>query len=327
MNFRRPNPRAISLPDLKSRIDWENAGRWFTVLLLAAAAFMVASYARSIDWHSVWNALRSYSKQEILVAAALTVGSFAVYSSFDLYGRYYTGHALSAPRVMLITAISYAFNLTLGSLVGAAGIRLRLYRQIGVKGADVARIIAISVGVNWLGYAAVAGVLFAANVVHLPASWGVRSGTLPVIGCGLLAIVFCYLVATAFYGNANLSLRGRQLSLPSISGALSQLIIGSANWMIMGGVLYFLMQERASYSMTLAVILVASVAGIISRIPGGIGVLEAVSIAILGPLLGETKALVGVLAYRTIYYLVPLVVASVGLLALEARRRRVSTQT
>jgi uncharacterized membrane protein YbhN (UPF0104 family) len=92
--------------------------------------------------------------------------------------------------------------------------------------------------------------------------------------------------------------------------------------MIMGGVFYCLMQGDAHYATTLAVVMVASVAGIISRIPGGIGVLEAVSIAVLGPHLGEAKVLAGVLAYRAIYYLTPLVLASMALVTLEALERR-----
>jgi uncharacterized membrane protein YbhN (UPF0104 family) len=92
--------------------------------------------------------------------------------------------------------------------------------------------------------------------------------------------------------------------------------------MIMGGVFYCLMQGNAHYATSLAVVMVASVAGIISRIPGGLGVLEAVSIAVLAPQLGEAKVLAGVLAYRAIYYLMPLVLASMGLVALEAINRK-----
>jgi uncharacterized membrane protein YbhN (UPF0104 family) len=67
---------------------------------------------------------------------------------------------------------------------------------------------------------------------------------------------------------------------------------------------------------------VSSVAGIISRIPGGIGVLEAVSIAVLAPQIGESKVLAGVLSYRAIYYLAPLLLATIGFLSVEALQRK-----
>ncbi|HSD35889.1 MAG TPA: lysylphosphatidylglycerol synthase domain-containing protein [Rhodocyclaceae bacterium] len=321
------NMRCLTLPtvwfaDLKSRIDWARVGKWFSVVLLLAAGYMIVTRARDVDWQAVWSVIQSYSWLELLAAGMLTACGFAVYSTFDLFGRHYTGHDLQRPRVMLITAISYAFNLTLGSIVGAAGIRLRLYQQLGVKGADVARIIAISVGINWLGYALVAGVLFAANLVSLPDAWHVNPATLPTIGWALLSIVAAYIGTTAFKGDTQFSLRGKDLCVPRLAAALVQLALGCANWLIMGGVLYCLMRTEASYPLTLSVVMVASVAGIISRIPGGIGILEATSIAILAPQLGETKVLAGILAYRAVYYLSPLALATLGLLALEAANRK-----
>ncbi|MDB5802062.1 MAG: hypothetical protein JWL63_3001 [Rhodocyclales bacterium] len=321
------NLRELTLPtvlpsDMKNRINWVQLGKWLTVVLLAAAAVMVVSYARHVDWHAVLNALRSYAAPQIAVAATLTLGSFLLYSCFDLFGRHYTGYALPTWRVMLITAISYAFNLTLGSIVGAAGMRLRLYQQQGVKAADVARIIGISVGINWLGYAIVAGVLFAADMVRLPAAWDVSPTTLPLIGWALISTVAAYLTATLVFGDRNFTLRGRRMCLPKTSTALLQLVLASCNWMLMGAVFYCLLQQCISYPLTLAVVMVSSVAGIISRIPGGIGVLEAVSIAILAPQLTETKVLAGVLAYRAIYYFSPLLLATLGFFTLEALDRR-----
>jgi glycosyltransferase 2 family protein len=321
------NMRCLALPaawflELKSRVDWAKVGKWFSVIVLLAAGYLIVTRARDVDWRAVWSAIQSYSSRELLTAGMLTACGFTVYSTFDLFGRHYTGHDLKRPRVMLITAISYAFNLTLGSIIGAAGIRLRLYQQLGVKASGVARIIAISVGINWLGYALVAGVLFAMNLVSLPEAWHVNPVTLPSIGWGLITIVVVYIGAAAFVGDTQFNLRGKALCVPKLTAALAQLLLGSANWLFMGGVLYCLMRGEASYPLTLSVVMVASVAGIISRIPGGIGILEATSIAILAPQLGETKVLAGILAYRAIYYLSPLALATVGLLTLEAVDRK-----
>ncbi|MEC5387894.1 lysylphosphatidylglycerol synthase domain-containing protein [Uliginosibacterium sp. H3] len=321
MNMRRLSLPSMDFSALKNRIDWVKAGKVVTFGLLAAAAVMIIFYARNIDWNAVARALKSYSAREIAFAGALTACSFLTYSCFDLFGRHYTGYELRTARVMLITAISYAFNLTLGSIVGAAGMRLRLYQQIGVKAGDVGRIILISVGINWLGYALVAGVLFVAGLIQLPPDWEVNARTLPILGWALIAVVASYIGASIFYGDRGFTVRGREVCLPKTGAAVLQLVLASCNWMIMGGVLYCLMQQKVTYALTLAVVMVSSVAGIISRIPGGIGVLEAVSIAILAPQLTEARVLAGVLAYRAIYYLAPLVLATGGFLALQAADR------
>jgi uncharacterized membrane protein YbhN (UPF0104 family) len=322
MNLRRMTLPAMDFSGLKDRINWVKLGKWFTIVLLIVAGVMVAKYAHSMDWNGVIKALRAYPASEIAMASVLTIASFLVYSTFDLFGRHYTNHAVPTWRVMSLTSISYAFNLTLGSILGAAGIRLRLYQQRGISAGDVGRIILISVGVNWLGYAAVAGVLFALNLITLPAAWGVGAHTLPLIGWALMAVVVAYIGTTVFFGDRKFTVRGREVCLPKTPAALAQIALGASNWILMGAVLFCLLHERIAFPLTLAIVMVASVAGIISRIPGGIGVLEAVSIAILSPQMSETKVLAAVLAYRAIYYIAPLLLATCGLLALEAMDKK-----
>lgn len=318
--------RRVSLPtgisQAISRVNWMQVGKWLTLCLLVAAAAMIYHYAQSIDWKAVVAAIRGYAARDLALAAGLTLSSFVVYSCFDLFGRHYTGHRLPAWRVMLIGSTSYAFNLTLGSVVGAAGTRLRLYQQRGLKATTVAQIIAISVGINWLGYAALASVLFAADMVRLPEAWDVSARTLPIIGWILMAIVLSYLAVTAFLGDRKFTVRGRDATFPKLPAALLQLVVGASNWALMGSVLYCLLQGKADYGLALAVVMVASVAGLISRIPGGIGVLEATAVALLGPQLGESRVIAAILSYRAIYYLAPLILASLGFLALETLDRK-----
>ncbi|SPU66941.1 lysylphosphatidylglycerol synthetase [Brucella neotomae] len=62
-------------------------------------------------------------------------------------------------------------------------------------------------------------------------------------------------------------------------------------------------------------------AGIASHAPGGLGAFEATIIAGLG-LGGKPDAIAGLLAYRLIYTVLPLVVATAGILIWEVMRRR-----
>jgi hypothetical protein len=69
-----------------------------------------------------------------------------------------------------------------------------------------------------------------------------------------------------------------------------------------------------------------AVAGLVLRVPAGLGVLEAVGVALLaGGTLGQDKVLAALLAYRALYYLVPLVLASVALGLAELRLRHVTS--
>jgi uncharacterized membrane protein YbhN (UPF0104 family) len=70
------------------------------------------------------------------------------------------------------------------------------------------------------------------------------------------------------------------------------------------------------------VLLVAAVAGVIAHVPAGLGVLEGVFVAFLGPTLGHGQVLAALIAYRALYYLAPLSIAAIAYFVLEAKARR-----
>ena len=68
------------------------------------------------------------------------------------------------------------------------------------------------------------------------------------------------------------------------------------------------------------VLLLAAVAGVVTHVPAGLGVLEAVFVACLSDV-GTTTVLAALLSYRAVYYLVPLALASIGYAVGEVSRR------
>ena len=72
----------------------------------------------------------------------------------------------------------------------------------------------------------------------------------------------------------------------------------------------------------LAVLLIGAIAGVITHVPAGLGVLEFVFVALLSHRVSEGQLLGALLAYRAIYYIVPLMVAAVLYLVMEAHARQ-----
>jgi uncharacterized membrane protein YbhN (UPF0104 family) len=70
-----------------------------------------------------------------------------------------------------------------------------------------------------------------------------------------------------------------------------------------------LLNHRIDYPGTLAVLLVAAVAGVIAHVPAGLGVLEGVFLALLSHRVPQGELLAALLAYRALYYLAPLALA------------------
>ena len=104
---------------MKHRHPWlRRVARVAFYLFLVAVAVLLVRYARSIDWDLVEAAIRGYGRGTALLAAGLTVASYAVYACYDLGARGYAHHHLSTRRVAFIAFTSYAFALNIGALVG-----------------------------------------------------------------------------------------------------------------------------------------------------------------------------------------------------------------
>jgi uncharacterized membrane protein YbhN (UPF0104 family) len=100
--------------------------------------------------------------------------------------------------------------------------------------------------------------------------------------------------------------RGRRLQLPAARLAVVQLALSTTNWALMGAAMYLLLGQKVPYATTLGVLLAASIVGVLTPIPAGLGVLEAVYLALLSGSVKQGVLMGAVLAYRALYYLLPL---------------------
>lgn len=307
----------------KKHSRWRLAKKILTGLFFIAVAVLLVIYAQKVDWEDVGKVIRDYNPWILASAFGLVIVSYLIYGCYDLLGRAYCGHKLAKRQVMLVSFICYAFNLTLSTWVGGIGMRYRLYSRLGLPGSTITRIFSLSITTNWLGYILLGGVIFTAGVVQLPDHWYIDQGTLRIIGIVLLAMIAFYLWACAFAKRRHMTMKGQKLVLPSWKFALAQMAISAANWMAMGVIIWMLIGEDVNYFFVLGVLLVSSIAGVIVHIPAGIGVLEAVFIALLaGEHVSHGKIIAALLAYRVLYYFLPLALATVCYLVLESRAKK-----
>lgn len=302
---------------------WKLAKKLLTGLFFIAVAVLLVIYAQKVDWQEVWKVIRNYNRLVLAGAVGLAILSYLMYGCYDLLGRAYCGHKLAKRQVMLVSFICYAFNLTLSTWVGGIGMRYRLYSRLGLPGGTITRIFSLSISTNWLGYILLGGVIFATGVVQLPARWYIDERTLQMAGFALLLIIALYLWACAFAKRRHISIKGQKLVLPSWRFALVQLTVSAANWMAMGAIIWLLLGQDLNYFFVLGILLVSSIAGVIVHIPAGIGVLEAVFIALLaGEQVSHGTIIAALLAYRVLYYFLPLALATVCYLILESRAKK-----
>jgi uncharacterized membrane protein YbhN (UPF0104 family) len=303
------------------RTRWQRLGRVAVVLFLLVVAVLLVRYFRALDWRQVGRVLADYDLGTLAVAATLAVLSYALYAGYDVMARGYTGHALSTRQVLAIAAVSYAFNLNLGALVGGAGFRFRLYSRYGLDAGTITRILAFSVATNWLGYMALAGTVFATRSVAIPPGWHVGAAMLQVIGGGLLVAVAVYLVGCARWRNREWTLRGQAVRLPALRIGLLQIAVAAANWSVIATIVWVLLHRQVELGTMLTVVLLAAIAGAMTHVPGGLGVIEVVVLTMLDERLPQHELFAALVVYRALYYVLPLLLAGIAYGRLEANAR------
>jgi glycosyltransferase 2 family protein len=321
----KPRPRRAA-PSQSVQADphpvWHWIKRALSLLFFAAVIVLLVHYARNIDWDDVLDSVRNTPAPVLLAAILLAGTSHLLYSCFDLIGRRYTGHELPTRTVMAVTFISYAFNLCIGSLVGAVGFRYRLYSRLGLGKGVITRVVSMSLLTNWLGYKLLAGVVFLIWPLQLPPSWKMGNHGLQWLGLGLILVSVAYIVACVRAGDHIWDVRGHELYLPPWRMAVLQMLISCVNWSLMAGVIYVLLQYQIAYTDVLTVLLIGAIAGVVAHVPAGLGVFEFVFLALLSHVIPEGRLVAALLGYRAIYYIVPLVAATVLYLVMEAHARQ-----
>lgn len=298
--------------------------RWKKPLTIAFFLVLIVLFtllARRIDWSEVVQTLGDFKARTLVIAGALTLCSFLVYASFDLIGRTYIRQNLVWKQILPVGIISYAFNLNLSAWVGGIAMRYRLYSRLGVSNSNIAKILGLSLATNWFGYMAIAGVVFSSGLVTMPPGWKVSTTALQGIGALLVLASLGYLVACQFSKKRAWTIRGMEINLPSVRMACLQLLLGALNWSLMAAVIFTLLPAKLDYPLVLGVLLISAIAGVLTHIPAGLGVLEAVFIALLQHEASRGSLLAGLIAYRAIYFILPLLIALVMYLGVEAKAK------
>lgn len=301
---------------------WTWAGRILTVCLFILVPVLLYSLVKNLDWQEVKEALSSYKTTTLLIGAAIALTSYGLFSSYDLLARHYTKHKIPPLQVIPVAFVCYAFNLNLSAWVGSFALRYRLYTRLGLEVGTITKIVTINIITNWLGYIILAGIIFSLRLLKLPENWDIGTTALQLIGFVLLVIAAFYLAACGLAKRRSWKIFKHEITLPSFRFAILQATLAMINWGLMGLLIYFLLPEGPSYPTVLGILLICSIAGVATHIPAGLGVLEAVFIAMLQHELSKGAILAALFAYRALYFLLPLALACVTYLVLEQQAKK-----
>jgi phosphatidylglycerol lysyltransferase len=252
-----------------------------------------------------------------------TAASYLALTGYDALALRQVGAALPYRRIAVASFIATAVGHNLGmALFTASAVRLRAYTAWGLSAAQVtvmAGVVALTFGIGVTFSAGLALLLEPGRAVGL---LHVEAPAARILGALLLVAVLAY-VAMAWRGRRSLRIGDWQVPLPSPDIAVGQVALALIDLAFAALALWVLLpQEGApSYAAFLGVYVLAVLAGIVSHVPGGIGVFESVLLLAL-PDVPRDALLAAALGYRFIYYLLPLALAALLGAALTIHERR-----
>jgi lysylphosphatidylglycerol synthetase-like protein (DUF2156 family) len=291
---------------------------------LAVAAGVLYRHLREYPWSSLSSDLSALGPRQLALAGLATVASYLAMTGYDALALRYVEHPMPYRRYAAASFVATAFGNSLGaSAVVGAALRARVYSAWGVPSFAITRIIGLNLVTLSLGCALLASVGIAAEPARVALALHLPVWLTCALAGSLIGGVLAYL-AWAGSGKRPASVRCWRIDRPSRRLALGQVALSTVEWLLMAAVLYALLPGEAGigFGAFAAIFVIATAAGLVSNVPGGLGVFESVLLLGLGGALTPVQLVTALVAYRFVYFLAPLAAAAVLLAVLESQRDR-----
>lgn len=285
-------------------------GPLLVLLIFSGATWLLYHELRQYSYSDIRQSLGKITAARIWLAAGLTVLNYLILIGYDLLAVRSIGHPLSLGKVAVASFVGYVSSYNFGALLGGTSVRYRLYSGWGLSAVEIVKLLTVLAVTFWIGFFALAGLVFLADPIATPAKFHLPFASVRPLGVVLLLPVAAYLALCA-WRRVPVRFRGWEFSLPSVRLSLCQIAVASADMLVAAGVLYVLLPSSLgiSYPHFLGVYLLGVVAVICTHVPGGLGVFELIVLLMLNP--DEPHRVLGaLLAFRAVYYLLPLLAAA-----------------
>lgn len=311
--------------------------------LLVLAVFVAAALLLYHQWHDnhlslakILKNLLQISGTHVAIAAGITFINYAVILvCYDYLAFRFAEVPLSLKRIAFAALTAYPVSYNFGATLFGAPLRYRLYSAWGIPLTKIVQLLVILALTFWFGVFFISGVLFVFWPLRIPvgrlqdistalAEWHIHEGVVKFLlqdsrlyGILLLALTGMHVGASILH-RGSLKIFRWTLPVPPFRLTVYQIGIASADMLVAGSILYLLFPSiNGGYLKLLEVYLVAYVLVVLSHVPGGWGVFEAVMMTLPKVLnlvpdtpksTGQLAA--GIIVFRVIYLLLPLLFAA-----------------
>lgn len=300
--------------------------RWVSpavgLALFGAAVWVLNHSLKEVRYTEVRASIHALPAAALLWAVLLTGANYAVLCGFDLLAFRYVGKRLTDWKVAVTSFIGYAVANNVGfAIISGTSVRYRFYSRWGLGAADISRIVVFYTSTFWLGFLVLAGWSMAIDP-HPGLVSLLGPAAVAATGWGLLITAGAY-VAAAGVRREPIRMWKWHIPVPSLRMVAMQYLLSTVDWALAAGVFYVLLpRTELTFSEFLGAFLAAQLLGLVSHVPGGVGVFESTMVLLLERYLSLGQIVSSLVLYRLIYYIIPLAAALVILVVDELRLRR-----
>jgi uncharacterized membrane protein YbhN (UPF0104 family) len=301
--------------------------------VLAAIVFGLHRALEKVSLGEVLAAIGATPRAQLVHAGLLTAGSLCIMCVYDVPGILFAWRLAGFPRlgvrrVALASGCAYALSHVLGvPALTAAAVRVRLYAQWAVPASGLARIVTLSGVMFTLGAAALLGGILVLHPADVPLFGDMPSAALRGLGLVFWLVPAGYVAAAG--GERKLVVARRAIPRPGPVLAAAQIALSCADTGCAAAILYVVLPTvpGLSFPHVLGIYLAAFAGGLVSALPGGVGVFDSVLLLGLAGFMDAAQALGAILLFRLLYYILPAALAGVAFFGHEiwlgVRRTRV----
>jgi uncharacterized membrane protein YbhN (UPF0104 family) len=286
-------------------------------LLLALAGWVLWRELHGLNPNSVRHSIVLWGPGRAVMAILLSLFVYILLAANEQVALRWAGAQVPLHIGLrnAFIAFSLANTLGFGFLVGGA-LRANSYRQWGVGLGKVAQITAYWTITFILGVLALAGGLLLHASDRVYGQLGVEPFVGRLVG-GLMWVGLALYATAGALAPDKIRIFKFEFKPPRPGLTLVQILFGAAD-LIAGAAVFWLLLGRGAphFSDLLSAYVISIVAGLLSGVPGGAGVFETAMLQLL-PQVDKTNLAAAFLGFRLFYYLTPLMIGLLMLLALR----------
>ncbi len=297
-----------------------DAGLWQSIKIIA---------------HRIGHKIAVIPPEAFLHAALATLVAYAALAWYDRIALIHLGKekGISWFYISLCSFVTYALSHNIGASVFSGGmVRYRAYTAKGLTAAEVAVLVALCSFTFAFGTIFLMGLvlLYEPQILHplerMSKWFAITDNTARLIGIGMLAFVALYTVGS-WLRFKPLKIGKFEIIYPRLPIVARQYLAAPLELAGAAGIIYFALPDQGNpgFLIVLGAFLLSFSAGLLSQVPGGVGVMEAVFLAVM-PGVPAPAVFAALLVWRMFYLILPLVFSLPIVLAFERAQLKRSTR-